>query len=596
MGAPTVRPEYDMDELTEKRNVLSKTKKEIESNIIDLNDSYDDAMKAKVRDAERQQAEEHLIELENATKNMKYDPDNETVSKERVQLSERTKRWEEIIELVDHSNIMNDLDGLMNPKDHERHTTRVDDYEDYEERMNGYNRLLRKSETSLDLIRSQFDSAPDSVFQSFDAFNDSFKDIKRNLVEMSRERDSLTEKMESVVALRTKMECPSCESTLCIDGDHLIVYKKPKKSHDSYKEQISQLSRKIRTHQSDLDMYSRYKQTIGQIQSFGAKTAPSTEIPKEAYDASLNAIRDHKRALVKQASNDKSLVKIERYRNEIEELERKGVEPKYDHDEHQERKGLYKLYSDIQMTHERARVQIKIVKHNISKLPERSTSDPELIKTQIDNALWSKGEINDFLKRIEVSMNQWDDHTRYTDRLTLYKTEKKKYQKAVKDKMKTTHVLTGHIGVMDACIEAEILTNQTTIDLLNTAAAWHLSRLFDGDVRITIEGYKKHATKEEYKPSMNIVAEFDGRVTKDFAEDFSDGELQLCTLAFRLAVGDLLGRSILFIDESLNKMDSKVYHSVLNYLSSYAKKDKLRILVISHHPFNGVFDKVVNCT
>lgn len=212
-------------------------------------------------------------------------------------------------------------------------------------------------------------------------------------------------------------------------------------------------------------------------------------------------------------------------------------------------------------------------------------------------------QTHDMLRRqqaidYETMTRAWTTYHDYCDQ-QRHVTEMQTLLDDLTNKIKASRYrLEGLQGLVATYHEAEILATQRTVDDVNEALKVHIDELFDGDMTLRLEAYKKHATKEEYKPSMSIVAEYCGHPLKDLVEDLSDGQFQLCTIALRLAVGDVLQRPFLLMDESLNKLHSETHQQMLNYLKSLTRDtaQPLQVIIISHHAIDGLFDHVIELT
>lgn len=219
--------------------------------------------------------------------------------------------------------------------------------------------------------------------------------------------------------------------------------------------------------------------------------------------------------------------------------------------------------------------------------------------TSIQQALDKTRETLDHYRQTRVSIEddqrQWVTYIDDRQKRKEYIHEKSKLDAVQTQRLSAQRKWEGLQGVLDTCKEAEILATQHLIHELNEYLQYHLDRLFDGELVVSMEGYKKHATKQEYKPSMNIVSELCGQPLKDLSSDLSGGQFQLCVLAFRLAIGDVLGRRILFLDESLNKLDPETHQTFLTYLKSLTMDPDrpLQVMIISHHSIDGSFDEVI---
>ncbi len=150
-------------------------------------------------------------------------------------------------------------------------------------------------------------------------------------------------------------------------------------------------------------------------------------------------------------------------------------------------------------------------------------------------------------------------------------------------------LLSGAHGLEEASKQAEILAVERTIESINEYASTYLAEMFEEQIIVRLESFKKSKAGE--KPMMNVSIEYKGN-TYTSVDELSGGERQRCNLAFLLAVNDLLGSPILMLDECINNLDAEVNSEVLDVIKSHCS-NKL-VLVVSHEAVHGVFDHVIN--
>lgn len=250
------------------------------------------------------------------------------------------------------------------------------------------------------------------------------------------------------------------------------------------------------------------------------------------------------------------------------------------------------------MDHDHQQMKLKLtqLKKQIGSFQSREIKSLESIHRELENCRISLSDTESTLKDTFALLQQWNQYSKDRHSRKVYLDEKQKLTTLKTEYHRLQRQCQGLEGVLDATREAQILATQELVDAFNDALEVHLEALFDGQLDLVLEGYKKHKTKEEYKPSMTLVGTFGGHTIGNISADLSGGQLQMCTLAIRLAVGDVLRRPFLLMDESLNKLDHpKNYTVMLNYLRSLTRVGSgLQILVISHHGGDGLFDQVID--
>ena len=136
------------------------------------------------------------------------------------------------------------------------------------------------------------------------------------------------------------------------------------------------------------------------------------------------------------------------------------------------------------------------------------------------------------------------------------------------------------------CKDAEIIALEKTIDAINTHASEYISQMFVDPITVKLSTFKENTSKFQ----LSTYIEYKGSVYTSI-DDLSGGERQRCELAYILALNDVLGSKILFLDECLNNLDATVNTDVLTFLRDHTS-DKC-ILVVSHEAVRGLFDEEI---
>ena len=293
----------------------------------------------------------------------------------------------------------------------------------------------------------------------------------------------------------------------------------------------------------------------------------------------------------------------------LDELSRLGVrEEPYTESEIERIQNDYWTMSERQQTYKKVKIQLSEIDARIKSCEvniDRNVYQPVAsIRTEIDTTRAKLDALRNVMdtatKKLGVARNgveSWDRYDAYMDRKTHYMTLKTQ-QEETKHRYDSLKIeLASLIGVQDTCKEASILTNTRIVDMINLHTAKHLDEFFpDESIVVQLKPYRKNKTKDEYKPALDIYIEFNGRIISDINEDLSDGQIQLCTLAMRLAIGDIIPRPFLFMDECLEKLSSTNLTQTLMYLAKLAHTQQLQILVISHYAVDGIFDRTMKLT
>lgn len=151
--------------------------------------------------------------------------------------------------------------------------------------------------------------------------------------------------------------------------------------------------------------------------------------------------------------------------------------------------------------------------------------------------------------------------------------------------------LEGFYGLEDAGREAEILSLEETVRSINEHARVYLDQMFEDPIVVELRCVKEVKTKKTTKLQLNTTILYQGE-TYENVEELSGGERQRCDMAFLLAVNDMVGAKMIFLDECLNNLDATINTDVLSMIRDLCGGHKL-ILVVSHEAVRGVFDTEV---
>lgn len=566
------------DQLKSKRKGLLGLQEET-SRLRDLKDKYHETQ------TKRLAMESQIKDLETQLNEPLEDPDG---VQNRIKKMDRSRRIKELEEFITTTKIVSVGDVLSEDEITDLKKI-IDDYEDEQDEIDSYNRRLERLRQDHERLGKTL-NLPDlgDSLSELRTFINHQKDTLNTLLDTKKQ---IQKKIRDVDALGIAMKCPSCDSTLCVSDDHLIVYKKPKHTSDKLQTKLQKTNESIRKIQKVVDCYDSNRDLLSKFESW-TNTMPTRIITKEKYNSAKDKLAVHKSNVTRHKEMKESMDKLKSYKDEIKKLSELGIEP-YDKETYTDlTRQLHHLKGQWSLR-ERNTIELRRLKMNLRDLAAVDPpEDPAKHKNRIAELVSHIDTLNDTIHRMTDVLDHHKKYKSFKDRVRMYTDEKTKYETAKEEMNSVSFQLTGHIGVLDACNEADILLNQSLVDMINTAAAGHLERLFDDPIIVSIDGYKKNASDGSYKPSMTITGEWKNNEIADHDEDLSSGEIQKCVLAFRLAVGDVLGRQVLFMDESLNELDNVNYNQVMEYLAEYSRESGVNVYIISHHPYTGMFDRI----
>ena len=127
------------------------------------------------------------------------------------------------------------------------------------------------------------------------------------------------------------------------------------------------------------------------------------------------------------------------------------------------------------------------------------------------------------------------------------------------------------------------------IDNINKFLELYLPIMFKVPITVKIKGYKENKNgKIVNKTSLYIS--YRG-VEYSNIRELSGGEQDRLSLAFILALNELMGMKLLLIDESIASLNYELCEDIVKGLQSLSYDTP--ILIINHNTNNGIYDSIV---
>lgn len=146
----------------------------------------------------------------------------------------------------------------------------------------------------------------------------------------------------------------------------------------------------------------------------------------------------------------------------------------------------------------------------------------------------------------------------------------------------------------EKCKQAEYYAIEWAVDAINVQSKFYLDKMFgDNSIEVTLATSKEtgKGSKAQEKQQMNMKLFYKNNAY-DSINQLSGGEKDRVNLAFILAVNDVIGNNVLFLDECLASLDAETNSDIFLFLKQYCS-DKT-ILVISHEAVTGIFDTIID--
>jgi len=218
----------------------------------------------------------------------------------------------------------------------------------------------------------------------------------------------------------------------------------------------------------------------------------------------------------------------------------------------------------------------------------------EIKRLSEEKALFSS-QISEKYEKLSIVKELETKEKNYEKRRLLAEERQQEVDRCIAAKKLSERRYEGALGVEAVKKEARIKKLTETIDKINYHASKYLDLFFEDSISVRLCGEKEKG--KDIQMQMNTVVEYNGNVL-DSIDDLSDGQMQLCELAFFLGLNDMFKAKFIFFDESLNKVDPTRGPIVLNAIKRVSEELKDNgisklFLFVAHEGVKGVFDEVI---
>ena len=209
---------------------------------------------------------------------------------------------------------------------------------------------------------------------------------------------------------------------------------------------------------------------------------------------------------------------------------------------------------------------------------------------------------NDEFDRIDRLLSDIEQWSRETERVRRYNENidraKKVYEEAVEkerlaaiDKDNTSKLLKGAEEFKSAVQEAESLALVNQVNCLNDQAATYLDSIFVEDpIEVSLKTFSETKSSGKIKPSIKTEIQYKGNEMSLNA--LSGGEQARVVIAYTLALGDIMGSSIIMLDEVTANLDAEMTEIIFETVKTNTE-NKI-VIAVAHQCVDGIFDNIIN--
>jgi DNA repair exonuclease SbcCD ATPase subunit len=207
---------------------------------------------------------------------------------------------------------------------------------------------------------------------------------------------------------------------------------------------------------------------------------------------------------------------------------------------------------------------------------------------------------NDEFDRIDRLLSDIEQWSRETEQVRRYNENidraKKVYEEAVEkerlaaiDKDNTSKLLKGAEEFKSAVQEAESLALVNQVNCLNDHASTYLDSIFVEDpIEVSLKTFSETKSSGKIKPSIKTEIQYKGNEMSLNA--LSGGEQARVVIAYTLALGDIMGSSIIMLDEVTANLE--MTEIIFETVKSNTK-NKI-VVAVAHQCVDGIFDNIIN--
>lgn len=287
---------------------------------------------------------------------------------------------------------------------------------------------------------------------------------------------------------------------------------------------------------------------------------------------------------------------LETLRKNLPELDYEATDEKYEQCQNTATEYAEELEEASQLSNSHTRLA-RLIEENKQKLAKMGEGKGSLVKlsSTIESSMKM---LHDSITSMTMEMAKLSKTLTEVTEFEKLKGRREEINKLKKLKKKNTVALAdtekrlAATYALDGCYkEAESLSVIHILSCLNAHSKVYLDEMFDEPIIVRLEN-EKHLKKGTTKLQICPYVEYKGIVYSSIYE-LSQGEQARCFLAFLLAMNDLLGGKVVFLDEATCHLDADLSQQIFEYLKILSARDKKLIICVDHQSNHGLFDEVV---
>lgn len=364
---------------------------------------------------------------------------------------------------------------------------------------------------------------------------------------------------------------------------------------DEYKAKVAQIN-EIYSFTEDQSIYDVKKEITGEINKLKIYISQNEtnlklisklehEIGKEVYSQSILNMEKTLSAKQKTFEQIKHTLTESVSTNE-DELRNELVQQK----EHK------RINIEANSRYEKAQNQLNSLKSKFEKLlNSQSISNRDDIQPKInliENEIITHKEEIEKLEKAKLTHAQNIEQIRKYNEYNLYLEKSLKFNSQIKELEESEKLwisrVSGSSKFKELISEAESMAVAGVISSINSHARIYLDDFFpENPISVTLQTFKE--TKKLTKPQINV--EIDYKEMSCSVDTLSGGEVARVSLAYTLALAEMINSPIVILDESTSNLDHEMANTIIHSIKEHMV-GKI-IIMVAHQAETGAYDNVI---
>jgi DNA repair exonuclease SbcCD ATPase subunit len=261
-----------------------------------------------------------------------------------------------------------------------------------------------------------------------------------------------------------------------------------------------------------------------------------------------------------------------------------------------QQKEFKRVFTEASLKYDKSSNKLNDLKHKFENLMKsHNILNRDDIKPKIDRIeaeiSTHKEEIDRLEKSKVIHTENIEQIRKYTE-YNLYLEKSSKFNTQIKELEETEKLwvtrVSGSTKFKDLISEAESMAVAGVISSINSHARIYLDDFFpENPIAVTLQTFKE--TKKATKPQINV--EIDYKEMSCSLDTLSGGEVARVSLAYTLALAEMINSPIVMLDESTSNLDHEMANTIIHSIKDHMAGKT--IIMVAHQAETGAYDNVI---